>query len=351
MFTNLKGVGHKVACLFKQKVLMFLLSYCYLSILFLFLSISEVFCAAALAELYLVVGSNKIKAEFHGLYLESYHHHPAADFVHKRTFDGEAITLDLDPDYTVPGRHFPETDACSFVPEAPIAVVFMELFPSHGVRTVMDLQRMEVAQDPSLSLKMIKEFSANLVNCPVGLRNSIVRNMLTQIREPYEIDDQLMPHAIENLAKHMKPNANLYIEHIPLLALEADNCFSLNVPLLFLEELRVTITEPSSTSLCRQAVDLVQAAMEISTGEIRLTREEYFDRLTAEVELCVTPEAFHQSLSLVVLLELERLEQSLPDSPINKFLAGKGFVNINHQRVINPFNGRSNSWMISAVKA
>ena len=59
MFTNLKGVGHKVACLFKQKVLMFLLSYCYLSILFLFLSISEVFCAAALAELYLVVGSNK----------------------------------------------------------------------------------------------------------------------------------------------------------------------------------------------------------------------------------------------------------------------------------------------------
>lgn len=136
-----------------------------------------------------------------------------------------------------------------------------------------------------------------------------------------------------------------------MLALEADNCFSLNVPLLFLEELRVTITEPSSTSLCRQAVDLVQAAMEISTGEIRLTREEYFDRLTAEVELCVTPEAFHQSLSLVVLLELERLEQSLPDSPINKFLAGKGFVNINHQRVINPFNGRSNSWMISAVKA
>lgn len=103
--------------------------------------------------------------------------------------------------------------------------------------------------------------------------------------------------------------------------------------------------------MCRQAVDLVQAAMEISTGEIRLTREEYFDRLTAEVELCVTPEAFHQSLSLVVLLELERLEQSLPDSPINKFLAGKGFVNINHQRVINPFNGRSNSWMISAVKA
>lgn len=349
VFTNSDGVGHKVICLFKQKVLMFLLFYRYLPILFLLMS--EVFCAAAPAELYLVVGSNKVAGQLHSPYLQSYHHNPAADFTHERTFGGRATTLDLRPDDAVPGRHISQTDVCSFISEAPIVAVFMELFPSHGVRTVMDLQRMAAEKDPTYKFKIMKELGDKLSSFPVAVRNSMIGNMLTQISKSYEIDDQLMPRAIQNLAKHMKTGANLYIEHIPLMTAPTANPFSLCMRPQFLGELRAAIAEPSSTSLCRQAVDLVQAAMEISTGEIRLTREEYFDRLTAEVELCVTPEAFHQSLSLVVLLELERLEQSQIGSPINKFLAGKGFVNINHQRVINPFNGRSNSWMISAVKA
>jgi hypothetical protein len=115
MFTNLKGVGHKVACLFKQKVLMFLLFYRYLPILFLLMS--EVFCAAAPAELYLVVGSNKVAGQLHSPYLQSYHHNSAADFTHERTFGGKATTVDLRPDYTVPGLHKHSTDVCSFVPE------------------------------------------------------------------------------------------------------------------------------------------------------------------------------------------------------------------------------------------
>ena len=309
--------------------------------------------AATPDELYLVVGSNKQEGQLHSPYLRSYHHNPAANFTHEPTFEGRATTVDLRPDDAVPGRHMHSTDVCLFDPKAPIiAAVFMELFPSHGVRTVMDLQRMAAAQDPKYKLRTIKEFAANLGKYPVELRNSIVRNMLAQISQPYEIDDQLMPHAIENLAKYMISGANLYIEHIPLMAAQLTaNPFSLGMRPLFLEELRATLSDPSSTSLSRQAVDLVQAAMEISTGEIRLTREEYFAKLTEEIELCRTPEAFHQSLSLVVMLELERLEQSLPNSPINKFLEKQGFTNITHERVTNPFNSRSNSWMISAVKA
>ncbi len=309
MFTNSDGVGHKVICLFKQKVLMFLFFYRYLSILFLFVLISEVFCAAAPAELHLVVGSNKTEGQLNSPYLQAYHHNPDANFTHEHTFGGKATTADLRPDYTVPGRHLHSTDVCSFVPEASIVDVFMELFPSHGVRTVMDLQRMAAAQDPTYKFKIMKELGDKLSSLPVAVRNSMIGNMLTQISKPYEIDDQLMPHAIANLAKYMKTGANLYIEHIPLMVAELTaNPFSLCMRPQFLGELRVAIAEPSSTSLCRQAIDLVQAAMEISTGEIRLTREEYFSKLTQEVDACVTPEAFHQSLSLLVLLELERLE-------------------------------------------
>jgi hypothetical protein len=182
--------------------------------------------------------------------------------------------------------------------------------------------------------------------------DSFIEHIRKELSEPYKTDAMLMPRAIQNLAKYMKVGANLYMEHIPLMAGQPTvNPFSLRLcPSLFLEELRAALSEPSSTSLRRQAVDLVQAAMENSTGEIRLYREEYFAVLTAEVDACVTPEAFHQSLSLVVLLELERLEQSQPESPINKFLSKQGFTNITHERVTNIFNGRNNSWMISAVK-
>ncbi len=307
--------------------------------------------AATPAELYLVVGSNKTEGQLHSPYLRSYHHNPAADFTHEHTFDGMATTLDLHPDDTVPGRHISQTDVCSFIPEAPIVAVFMELFPSHGVRTVLDLQRMAAAQDPAIKLQNIRGLSARSINYASDVRNFLLKRMIEEMETPPTIDAILMPHAIENLVKHMKPGANLYIEHIPLLALKADNCFSLNVSPRFLVELNLALTEPFSTSLCRQAVDLVQAAMEISTGEIRLTREEYFAKLTQEVDACVAPEAFHQSLSLLVLLELERLEQSQPESPINKFLESQGFTNITHERVTNPFNSRSYSWMISAVNA
>lgn len=318
--------------------------------------------AATPDELYLVVGSNKEEGQLHSPYLRSYHHNPAANFTHERTFESRAITVDLRIEKGVLERHIPEADACSFSPEKLIDAVFMELFPSHGVRTVMDLQRMLVIMHPESKFEIMREIAASiplpLEENPeikrelIKIRNLIVGNMLTQISEPYEIDDQLMPHAIENLAKHMKPSANLYIEHIPFMTVKpTENPFNLRMQSEFLEELRATIAEPSSTSLCRQAIDLVQAAMEISTGEIRLTREEYFDRLTAEVESCRTPEVFHQSLSLLVLLELNRLEQSLPGSSINTFLESQGFANITHERVTNPFNGRSNSWIISAVNA
>ena len=326
---------------------------------FVFFSLLQ---AAAPAELYLVVGSNKMEGQLHSPYLRAYHHNPAGNFTHEHTFDGRAITVDLRIEKGVLERHIPETDACSFVPEGPIAAAFMELFPSYGVQTVMDLQRMLVIMHPESKFGIMREIAASvplpLEENPeikrelIKIRNLIVGNMLTQISKPYEIDDQLMPHAIANLAKYMKTGANLYIEHIPLCANKPTaNPFSLGMRLQFLAELNVALTDPSSTSLCRQAVDLVQAAVEISTGEIRLTREEYCAKLTEEVELCRTPEAFHQSLSLLVLLELERLEQSLPDSPINVFLISQGFTNITHERVTNPFNGRSNSWMITAVKA
>ncbi len=308
--------------------------------------------AATPDELYLVVGSNKQEGQLHSPYLRSYHHNPAANFTHERTFEGRATTVDLRPDDAVPGRHLSQTDVCSFSPEAPIAEVFMELFPSHGVRTVMDLQRMAAAQDPEFSTRLEIEFIEKLSSAPKETVNSFIAHIREELEKPYKIDPMLMPRAIQNLAKHMQSEAKLYIEHIPLMAAQLTaNPFSLGMRPLFLEELRATLSDPSSTSLCRQPVDLVQAVMENSTGEIRLTREEYFSKLTEEVELCRTPEAFHQSLSLVVLLELERLEQSLPNSPINKFLEKQGFTNITHERVTNPFNSRSNSWMISAVKA
>ncbi len=307
--------------------------------------------AAAPAELYLVVGSNKTPGQLYSPYLQAYHHNPAANFTHEHTFGGKATTLDLRHDYTVPGRHKHSTDVCSFIPDASIVAVFMELFPSCGVRTVIDLQRIAAAQYPAIKLENIKGLSARLINYPSDMHNFVLKAMIKEIETPPTIDFMLMPRAIQNLAKYMKTGANLYIEHIPLCANQpTTNPFSLCMRPQFLGELRATIAEPSLTSLCKQAVDLVQAAMEISTGEIRFTREAYFSRLAEEFELCVTPESFQNSLSFLVLLELERLEQSLPDSPINKFLAGKGFTNILHERVINPFNGRSNSWMITATK-
>ena len=308
-------------------------------------------------ELYLVVGSNKQEGQLHSPYLRSYHHNPAANFTHERTFEGRATTVDLRPDDALLVRHLSQTDICSFSPEAPIAEVFMELFPSHGVRTVMDLQRIAAEQDPEFATRLEREFIEKLSSAPKETVDSFIAHIREELAKPYKIDPMHMPRAIQNLAKHMQSGAKLYKEQIPLMAAQLTaNPFSLGMRPLFLEELRAVLSEPSAAepslnSLCRQAVDLLQAAMEISTGEIRLTREEYFSKLTEEIELCRTPEAFHQSLSLVVMLELERLEQSLPESPINKFLTKQGFTNITHERVTNPFNSRSNSWMISAVKA
>ncbi len=99
--------------------------------------------ASTADELNLVVGSNRTPGQLNNQYLESYHHGTEMDFTHRRTFDGRATTIDLRPDNGIE-RHIPLADFCSFTPKQKIGAVLMELFPSRGVRSPIDLQRLVV---------------------------------------------------------------------------------------------------------------------------------------------------------------------------------------------------------------
>ncbi len=171
----------------------------------------------------------------------------------------------------------------------------------------------------------------------------------------------------------MKPGARLDIEHIPLLAKLRpvpysvasmdENPFHLYADSWFCDLVKAVISiNPSDTvmseeqALYRQAVDSVQAAMAVSTGEIRLDRDALFTILAKEIEsfredFCNKDAEFQKSLAIVVALEVARLQQAKAGSGINIFLSRLGFTDIHQERVkTNSFNGRSNSWMISATK-
>ncbi len=347
-------------------------------------------CVQATDELYLVVGSNRIEGEISNPYLESYRYNSETDFSHQDTFDGKATTLDLYPDVGVP-NHIPATDACAYVPSKPIAEVFMENFPSWGARDVMNLQRLNVTMHPELSVEIHKEFQKQTSMCPPIVQAIIQTRMFIDLNTPCTIDPLLMPRAIKNLRKHMRSGAKLYIEHMPLFSLPAEkkgkNPFSLYVYPLFPDLLKaVTVTDAEQVwydagerlyrldiplesirsiilegkekqELCKKAIELVQVAMANATGKFYFERNTYFEQLNKEINSFSTnflgkQAQFQQSLSVVIALELERLEQSRADSSINQFLQSQGFTNIQQERVDrNPFNGRSNSWMITAIKA
>jgi len=349
--------------------------------------------AHATDVLHLVVGSNRTAGQINNPYLESCYHNSETDFTHTLTFGGQAATLDLRPDTGI-ANHIPGTDVCVFNPTKPIVDVFMELFPSEGVRTVLDLQRIAAAMDPEIKKRTLKELSEKTQNFPQEIRNAMLREIITSMEEPYTIDFLLMPRAIKNLAKHMPSGTNLYIEHIPLFSKNFNsgvrNPFSFYAYPLFpdlikaaissdpeqiwseaatrlssqgvsSEEIEKLITKgKEKQALCQQAIVSVQEAIATTTGLIRLDETEYFALLNTEIRIFAEGflaklEQFQLSLSAVVALELERLErleQSQPDSSINKFLQKQGFSNIQHERVpMNSFNGRRNSWMIMATKS
>lgn len=321
-------------------------------------------------ELSLVVGSNRTVGQINNDYLESYHHGMEMDFSHRHTFDGNAITLDLRPDKGIE-RHIPDTDVCSFSPKQKIAKVFMELFPSRGVRTPIDLQRSVFIAIPEAKLRIIREVSDRLTGLPVSVRNEMLAKMREAMDIPPEIDHCLMQKAITNLARHMKPGAHLHIEHMPLLAkLQStpysavfmdSNPFLLYVDPRFCDLLLFAIeTDEAEMSeeqtLYRQAINNIQVEMAAATGKIRFDRDDFFKRLAGEIEdlresFCDKDIAFQKSLSVIVAIEVARLQQAKADSDINRFLLSLGFKDIHQERVKrNPFNGRSNSWMIVAVK-
>lgn len=340
-------------------------------------------------ELYLIVGSNRTVGQINNPYLESYYHNSETDFTHTLTFGGRATTLDLRPDTGI-ANHISGTDVCIFDFKKPIAAVFMELFPSEGVRTVLDLQRIAAANDPEIKKSAVAQVSEKLANYPAKIRKELIAKMLQDMDTPPTIDFFLMPRAIKNLANNMRSGANLFIEHLPLISKNQEaiikNPFSFYAYPLFPDLLKAAMSsEPEQVwsetterlssqgalpekieelisrgkekvALCEQAIRSVQEAMTTATGLIRLDETEYFALLNTEIgifaeDFLTKAEHFQLSLSAVVALELERLEQSQPDSSINKFLQKQGFLNIQHERVpINSFNGRRNSWMITATK-
>lgn len=356
--------------------------------LFLILIIFSVIYGAE--ELYLVVGSNRTAGQINNTYLESCYHNSETDFSHARTFEGRAITMDLRPDTGIT-NHIPATDICVFDFKKPIAAAFMELFPSEGVRTVIDLQRIAAAMDPRIKESAVSEVSKKLASYPAKMREELIAKMVEDMDTPPTIDFLLMMRSIKNLAGQMQLGGTLSIEHLPLISKKQEaiikNPFSLYVYPLFSdllkaamstdseqvwseaaerlssqrvssEEIEKLITEGKEKQvLCQQAIASVQEAMATSTGEICLDSEAYFAQLNEEISIFGEDffdklAQFQLSLSAVVAIELERLEQSQPDSSINKFLQKHGFANIQHERVlINSFNGRRNSWMITAVKA
>jgi hypothetical protein len=348
------------------------MKYLKVALSFTMLSLFSISASEA-TELYLVVGSNRTAGKLYNPYLESYHHGTEMDFTHLHTFEGKAATLDLRPDKGIE-RHFPSTDVCSYIPKQQIAAVFMEVFPSRGVRTRIDLERQVFIVDPEQGEKIRRDALAGLPEkLPVPVRNAMAIQMLKAMKTPPEIDHYLMPNAIANLAKHMKSGATLKVEHIPLVAkLQAtpysidsmrSNPFHLYVKPKFCEliETAIALLKNDETEawgeerLYMEAVQNVQAAMAISTGEIRLDRDDFFKILSEEMkslkqDFCNKDKEFVQSLAVVVAIEVTRIQQEELNSPLNTFLREAGFISIKHSKGLNPYNGRSNSWVISAVK-
>ena len=107
-------------------------------------------------------------------------------------------------------------------------------------------------------------------------------------------------------------------------------------------------------NLLKRAVLSIQNAMAtviipIGMVECKINKKVFINLLKASSEMASSE--FSNSLGVIVAIEYQRSQQSQPGSPINTFLASLGFKDIRHERVaVNPYNGRHNSWMITATK-
>ncbi|MBY0281293.1 MAG: hypothetical protein K2W94_03950 [Alphaproteobacteria bacterium] len=282
--------------------------------------------------------------------------------------------------------------------------VYMELFPSRGVRNEADLRRWVYQNDPreferdfeEVQEKLPAEYAIlkQILGSQAPSLKEMIETAKKEMLQPPETDRTLMPDTVKNLVRYMKEGATLAIEHIPyvdirplsvsqLMAMQfaERNPFHLYVSPLFMDLLQVCLAGDeiskeavwigvrerlqqqgivetqiadllaeanANETLCRRAILNIQAL---------LPEEPFMEILQAE--LFALSEGFPNqkgpfvsSLSSVIAVELYMLQnQEAPALGIQKFLKDNGFRDVRMERVAeNPYNQRKNSWMIFAKK-
>lgn len=308
--------------------------------------------------LYLVVGSTRAAEEVSPYWQKIIG--GGTDFTHKNTYGGKAITLNVLRS-KIKGLPHIKADATTYNPgrQGPIQAVFFELFPSLQNRG--------------------ESFKAVSLNTPEQHKQE-VSNL------------HLMPNAIVNLAKYMPQGASLDIEHIPHIASLPPHLRTL-VPML-------RNTNPFSWYLSPLHMEALESLkfqdenkQEIYWKVIKALkmRDEHWDEETAtslideartclpsfrsaihnlKILLSMNEEEFEQTLAKeVTLYKQDRssfFSKELPDSLsfviaqeacmlmhggfMMDFLKKHGFENVDVGRKDNPYNGRENVWMISAIR-
>jgi hypothetical protein len=308
-------------------------------------------------KLHLVVGSSRKTSTYINPYAEKIFGKDI-DLTHRKTFNGQAITLDLRTSSDGELPHI-QGDACSYTPSegTRFRAVFMELFPS--IRTS---SRVEIRY-PKPGKEAGQELS----------------------------DLMLMPHAIQNLSKYMKEGDSIEIEHLPLLTslgftvyheiaatLKKYNPFHGILSPFFMEnmnarnyegikekvaywklvrERKVSFLqwdEETSKAIMGEAIRnhvfVLQAIQNIKT---LLPTEQIQQRLNIEFNIYkANPNDFFSqrfvgSLSELIAWEFTMLSQQ--DS-LKNFFKRNGFGGVKIERKDNPYNGRRNVWMISAMR-
>ncbi|WP_010298890.1 hypothetical protein [Candidatus Odyssella thessalonicensis] len=359
--------------------------------------------ASAQDNLYLVVGSDRMAGEINNPYLSAIHQSAMADFSHQETFNRKATTLDLKSTRPAAGHHISNQDASSFIPSQPLQSLFMELFPSRGVKTYLDLERLVFSQYPERLETMLSSVRADLmekISNPKEIEERLQRLRVMASQTP-NLYNSLLAETISHLSKYMPSGATLDIEHIPLVTLRGfelspaiaslmtlKNPFHLWVlptfPYLLAaampscpnedegwQDLVEMLQQQAPVSnrqallleaqqkkdLCRQAILNVEQLCQETEVRVPFEEEDFYSQLIADVQeqkenSPIKYALFSRSLASVIAIELNRLELSQPtQSHLYKFLMAHGFTAIQSLRdPYNCFNHRHNSWVISAIK-
>lgn len=335
---------------------------------FLFIVVSSAFVVETVMAmeqgnepLYLVVGSTRKEALL-SPWRKAIYKSDNQDFSHINTFSGKATTIDLFPCELkeVPELPHIQTNILTFTPERPIGGVFMELLPSSDVtykgkkKEVISSENIEEQTNKLLFLPnvinhiaryMIPGSTLAIEQQPiiVGSNNiNFYLKMMPLCAVANPFTHVLSPLYYETFKAYLKPEEkrNNYWARV-------NNALITKYPNQEVSEVRDLVAyAQESVSFLTQAIEAVQKLLP------NISKEKIQNRISSEMAIYEKKQETFDLSQMLLGTIIEEMHMIMFQERVKEFLVEAGFEAIEVKRVeINPYNGRKNSWIISAVKS